>query len=188
MSPGSALHSYEMIKNFRNLAGFGVMLIDTAQSSNRVLLDEDGAPEIDYTLSDPDKQRFAEGIAEGIRIMFKAGAKEVYLPTTETILGEQGEAAEFRPQVLTSPDQAALVEKNLRFIPDRTMVTSAHMQATDKMGATAESSVVAQDFHVWGTRNLYIVDGSIFPTSIGANPMQSIYTVAKVFADHWNER
>jgi choline dehydrogenase-like flavoprotein len=120
--------------------------------------------------------------------MFKAGAKEVYLPTTETILGEQGEAAEFRPQVLTSPDQAALVEKNLRFIPDRTMVTSAHMQATDKMGATAESSVVAQDFHVWGTRNLYIVDGSIFPTSIGANPMQSIYTVAKVFADHWNER
>ncbi len=39
---------------------------------------------------------------------------------------------------------------------------------------------------MWGTEGLYVVDGSIFPTSVGANPMQSIYTVAKIFADHWN--
>jgi choline dehydrogenase-like flavoprotein len=188
MSPGSARHTYEMIKNFRDLAGFGVMLIDTTQSANRVLLGEDGAPEIDYTLSDSDKHRFAEGIAEAVRIMFKAGAKEVYLPTTESILGEESGATELLPQVLTSPDQAALIERNLHFISNRTMVTSAHMQATDKMGSGPENSVVAQDFHVWGTRDLYIVDGSIFPTSIGANPMQSIYTVAKIFADHWNEK
>jgi choline dehydrogenase-like flavoprotein len=187
MSPGSALHSYEMIKNFRNLVGFGVMLIDTPQSTNRVLLDEDGAPEIDYTLSDADKHRFAEGIAEAIRIMFRAGAKEVYLPTTEAVFGNEGIATELRPQTLTSSDQAALVEKNLQFIPNRTLITSAHMQATNKMGSTPQDSVVAQDFHVWGTRDLYVVDGSIFPTSVGVNPMQSIYTIAKIFADHWNE-
>lgn len=186
MSPGSALHTYEMVKSFRDLAGFGVMLVDTPQSTNRVLLDEDGVPQIDYTLSDADKQRFAEGIAEAIRIMFKAGAKEVYLPTTENILGGQIEGAELRPQIFTSADQVALVEKNLQFISNRTLITSAHMQATNKMGSTPQDSVVAQDFHVWGTRNLYVVDGSIFPTSIGANPMQSIYTIAKIFADHWN--
>jgi len=28
-----------------------------------------------------------------------------------------------------------------------------------------------------------VVDGSVFATSIGANPMQSIYTFAKIFAD-----
>jgi choline dehydrogenase-like flavoprotein len=59
--------------------------------------------------------------------------------------------------------------------------------ATNKMGSTPQDSVVAEDFHVWGTRDLYVVDGSIFPTSFGANPMQSIYTIAKIFADHWNE-
>jgi choline dehydrogenase-like flavoprotein len=186
MSPGPALHSYEMIKSFRDLAGFGVMLIDTPQASNRIALDDQGNPEIDYTLSAPDKARFAEGIAEAIRIMFKAGAKEVYLPTTENILGQEGAATELRPQVLTSPDQAAVVEKNLHFIANRTMVTSAHMQATNKMGSTPQNSVVARDFHVWGTRGLYVVDGSIFPTSVGANPMQSIYTIAKIFSDHWN--
>jgi choline dehydrogenase-like flavoprotein len=187
MSPGPATHSLEMVRSFRDLAGFGVMLIDTPQQRNRVTLDKDGTPQIDYILSDADKQRFAEGIAEAIRVMFKGGAKQVYLPTTEDILGiESGSSQSLQPQVLTSPDQATAVEKNLKFIANRTMVTSAHMQATDKMGSTEQNSVVGQDFHVWGTKDLYVVDGSIFPTSVGANPMQSIYTIAKIFADHWN--
>jgi choline dehydrogenase-like flavoprotein len=186
MSPGPALHSYQMIKAFRDLAGFGVMLVDTPQPNNRLLLDEHGEPQIEYTLSDSDKRRFAEGVAEAVRIMFSAGAKEVYLPTTENILAEESTAAGLQPQILTSAAQANTVQRNLQFIPNRTMVTSAHMQATDKMGSAPENSVVAQDFHVWGTQRLYIVDGSIFPASVGANPMQSIYTIAKIFADHWN--
>lgn len=187
MSPGPALHSYEMIKAFRDLAGFGVMLIDTPQSANRIRLDGSGGPEIDYTLSEADKRRFAEGVAEAVRIMFKAGAQEVYLPTTENILRQESQTSEVQPQILTSPDQATLVEKNLQFISNRTMVTSAHLQASNKMGAAPETSVVGYDFHVWGTQNLYVVDGSIFPTSVGANPMQSIYTIAKIFADHWRD-
>ena len=77
MSPGPALHSLEMIEAFRDLAGFGVMLIDTPQPNNRIMLDESGSIQIDYMLSEPDKKRFSEGIAEAIRVMFKAGAKEV---------------------------------------------------------------------------------------------------------------
>jgi choline dehydrogenase-like flavoprotein len=194
MSPGPALHSFEMIKSFRDLAGFGVMLIDTPQPGNRVLLDESGGPQIDYTLSAADKQRFAEGIAQAIRVMFKAGAKEVYLPTTEDLLHGEGQQSEgnsemgMQPQVLKSAEQAGLVERNLKFIANRSVVTSAHMQATDKMGASPQNSVVGQDFHVWGTEDLYVVDGSIFPTSVGANPMQSIYTIAKIFADRWNSQ
>jgi choline dehydrogenase-like flavoprotein len=30
--------------------------------------------------------------------------------------------------------------------------------------------------------NFYVMDSSIFPTSVGANPMQTIYTFAKIFA------
>jgi hypothetical protein len=33
--------------------------------------------------------------------------------------------------------------------------------------------------------NLYVMDSSIFPTSVGANPMQSIYTFAKIFTDRF---
>ena len=182
MSPGPPLHTFQMIKSYRKLAGFGVMLIDTPSPENRVTLDARGEPLIEYTLSEPDKLRFRRGVAEAVRIMFLAGAKQVYLPTTEDILGRNPKT-ELSPVVFTSLSQAANVARNLQFIPNRTLMTSAHMQATDKMGATPSDSVVSRDFRVWGTTGLYVVDGSVFPTSIGANPMQSIYTFAKIFAD-----
>ncbi len=186
MSPGPAMHDLEMVRSYRNLAGFGVMLIDTVSRRNRLFLDESGEPVIDYQLSELDKSRFREGVAEAVRMMFLAGATEVYLPTTENILNNR-QAAQLQPIILTNIHEADLVERNLQFIPNRSIVTSAHMQATDKMGADPADSVVGQDFHVWGTQRLYVVDGSVFPTSVGANPMQSIYTFAKIFADQMVE-
>ena len=85
--------------------------------------------------------------------------------------------------MLTEIRQADAVKRILQLIPNRTIVTSAHLQATNKLGASARDGVVSTDFKVWGTEGLYVVDGSIFPTSIGANPMQSIYTFATIFAD-----
>ena len=67
--------------------------------------------------------------------------------------------------------------------PREPIYRGAHMQATNKMGSSPSDSVVGRDFRVWGTSGLYVVDGSVFPTSVGANPMQSIYTFAKIFAD-----
>jgi choline dehydrogenase-like flavoprotein len=181
MSPGPPMHAFEMVRSYRHLAGFGVMLVDTPSPDNRLTLDQNGEPVIHYALSESDKARFRHGIAEAIRIMFLAGAKQVYLPTTEDVLGNGASST-----ILTGPDQAASVEKNLRFTPNQTIVTSAHMQATDKMGRRENDSVVSGNFEVFGRRNLYVVDGSVFPTSIGANPMQSIYTFAKIFAGRIN--
>ena len=141
--------------------------------------------EIDYEFSDADKKRLEKATAEAVRIMFLGGAKEVYVPTTERILQSESAGGTLEAVVLTKPEEADLIEKNLRFIPNRTLLSSAHMQATDEMGASERDSVVGQDFHVWGTTHVYVVDGSVFPTSIGANPMQSIYTMAKVAADGW---
>jgi choline dehydrogenase-like flavoprotein len=182
MSPGLPMHTLSMVQSFRNLAGFGVMLIDTPLPTNRLTLDAHGEAKVHYELSTDDKLRFRQGIAEAVRVMFLAGAKQVYLPTTENILG-QSTPGGIQAQVFTSIQQVDDIEKNLRLIPNRSILTSAHMQATDKMGASPRNSVVARDFHVWGTKNLYVVDGSVFPTSVGANPMQSIYTFAKIFAD-----
>ena len=53
------------------------------------------------------------------------------------------------------------------------------------MGTSPTNSLVGPDHHVWGTESLYVMDSSIFPSSIGANPMQSIYTFAKLLADKW---
>jgi choline dehydrogenase-like flavoprotein len=101
----------------------------------------------------------------------------VILPTAGNILSDAAET-ELNPAILTDPKQAGDVEQRPPFTPNRTIVTSAHMQATNKIG-----SVVTSDLRVIGAESLCVVDVSVFPASIGANPMQSIYTLAKIFAD-----
>jgi len=43
------------------------------------------------------------------------------------------------------------------------------------MAADASRGVVRPDGRHWQLRNLSVHDGSLFPTSIGANPQLSIY-------------
>jgi hypothetical protein len=186
--PGTGAEVYNRITKFNHSAGFGVMLVDTPSDGNRIRLNSDGSVALDYALSDGDKQRFRTGVAIAIRMMFLAGAMEVIIPSNENFLGLDN----FDPMVgsyLTCIDQADLVEKNLQFIPNRTLLTSAHLQATNKMGVSADISVASTRQRVWNVvnkreiPNLYVMDSSMFPTSVGANPMQSIYTFAKIFSD-----
>ncbi len=120
-------------------------------------------------------------------MMFLAGAREVIIPSNENFLGLKNFDS-MTASYLTSIDQADLVEKNLRFTPNRTLLTSAHLQATNKLGTSADNSVASTRQRVWNVvtkdeiPNLYVMDSSIFPTSVGANPMQSIYTFAKIFS------
>lgn len=187
MSPGSPLHVLDMVKSFRFLAGFGVMLIDTPSSENRVTIDSEEEPHIAYTLSQSDKVRFRCGVKRALRVMFLGGAKQVYLPTAENLLGENSrDANELKPIIIRTLAQVDDSVRHLEFVPNETLLTSAHMQATDKMGRDPLNSVVGPDFHVWGTQRLFVVDASVFPTSIGANPMQSVYTFAKIFSDRAN--
>jgi choline dehydrogenase-like flavoprotein len=143
---------------------------------------------LDYALSDGDKQRFRTGVAIAVRMMFLAGAYEVIIPSNENFLGIEN----FDPMdgiYLTSIEQADLVEKNLQFTPNRTLLTSAHLQATNKSGTSAATSVISTRQRVWNVvtqqeiPNLYVMDSSMFPTSVGANPMQAIYTFAKIFSE-----
>src|SRR5437868_13668355 len=57
-------------------------------------------------------------------------------------------------------------------------VFSAHVMGGCPMGGEARAGVVDERgrHHQWG--NVSVHDGSIFPTSIGANPQLSIYAIA----------
>jgi choline dehydrogenase-like flavoprotein len=120
--------------------------------------------------------------------MFMARARNVVLPSNENFLRRE----DFSPMdipPLENIEQADAIADNLQFTPNRTLLTSAHLQASNKMGKSPKDSVVSHRHRVWNVKtgkeisNLYIMDGSIFPSSVGANPMQSIYTFAKIFSD-----
>ena len=118
------------------------MLMDTPSDDNYVSLDDQGNAMVQYNLSEPDKQRFRAGVAIGIRMMFMAGAKQVIIPSNENFVN----LPNFDPMVgvvLTESSQADLVEQNLQFIPNRTLLTAAHLQATNKIGLSPNQGVVS---------------------------------------------
>jgi choline dehydrogenase-like flavoprotein len=51
------------------------------------------------------------------------------------------------------------------------------------MGADPDDSVVDADGRSWQMRNLWICDGSLFPTSGGVNPSLTIQALALRIAD-----
>ncbi|MCO5223671.1 MAG: GMC family oxidoreductase N-terminal domain-containing protein [Thermomicrobiales bacterium] len=184
--PGSGKQIYDELVRFNDYVGFGCMLVDTPSEDNRVMLDENGDTVLRYALSDSDKERFRIGVAIGIRMMFLAGAKKVIIPSNENVLG----LPDFDPMVgtyLTDISQVDIVERTIEFVPNRTILTSAHLQATNKMGPK-DKGVVSLNHRLWGVNgeevpNVYVMDSSIFPTSVGANPMQSLYSIAKIFSE-----
>jgi hypothetical protein len=185
--PGNGLDVYKQITKFNQSVGFGVMLVDTPSDDNCITLNK-GSVVINYTLSEDDKARFRTGVAIAIRMMFLAGAKQVIIPTNENVLGLPN-FDPMRGSYLDKIQQADLVEQNLQFIPNRTVLTSAHLQATNKLGNSPDMSVASPRQRIWNMvtkeeiPNLYLMDSSMYPTSVGANPMQSLYTFAKIFSE-----
>jgi choline dehydrogenase-like flavoprotein len=58
-----------------------------------------------------------------------------------------------------------------------------HLAGTARMGFSAETSVVDADCRSWDIPNLWICDGSVFPTTGGVNPSLTIQAIALRTAD-----
>ncbi|MFA6237936.1 MAG: GMC family oxidoreductase [Bacteriovorax sp.] len=181
MMPGTPSEVRDRLSSFNQYAGFGVMVVDESTMKNKVYVDQNKSLQIHYELTEVDKDKFIEGIADAAQIMFRAGASEVLIPSSENFLNDSGIG------IMHSLKDVELLRKNLKLVKSKNIITSAHIQGTARMGTDPSNSVVDSRQEVWGTKNLYVADSSIHPYSVGANPMQTIYTLAKIFADELYE-
>jgi choline dehydrogenase-like flavoprotein len=55
---------------------------------------------------------------------------------------------------------------------------TSHILGTCRMGSDPDISVVDRDGRSWDVRNLWICDGSLFPTAGGVNPSLTIQALA----------
>jgi choline dehydrogenase-like flavoprotein len=60
---------------------------------------------------------------------------------------------------------------------------TCHLNGTARMGADPRTSVVDADCRSWDIPNLWICDGSVFPTVGGVNPSLTIQAIALRTAD-----
>jgi choline dehydrogenase-like flavoprotein len=129
-----------------------------------VRLRDDTTPVLDYPLNDflfDGARRALRAMAE---IQFAAGARSVR-PGHE------------RAGAYRSLDEALRAIDALPMRPFDTRVVSAHVMGGCPFSADERRGLVRPDGRHFHVENLSVHDGSLFPTSIGANPQLSIYGV-----------
>jgi choline dehydrogenase-like flavoprotein len=142
--------------DFGHVGSIGVHLSD--QSSGRVDLTGDGSLRARYKLTRDDADRLTFGIARAAEVHFAAGATEVY-PNIA------------RVGTLT-PEKLPAFEST-RFKPSELRLEAFHPMGTARI-ADEGNGVCASDGSVHGLNDLYIADASLFPTSVGVNPMMTV--------------
>ena len=127
-----------------------------------VELGDAGQPVLDYPLN----QYLLEGVHRSWGIMlemqFATGCKSARPAHKQA-----------RHYATWKEAKAALSE--LQIAPHKVTVGSAHVMGGSAMGDDPRKSVADCDGKFHHLDNLYVMDGSLFPTSIGANPQLSIY-------------
>ena len=107
-------------------------------------------------------------------------------------IGPEGEIAAqppLRDVTLTElkPGGATVDRQELEADLRRRLMLIYHPVGTARMSVRPQDGVVGTDFAVHGTRNLFVVDSSIFPTNTGVNPQHTIMGVAMLAANRISE-
>ncbi|HVA34064.1 MAG TPA: GMC family oxidoreductase [Candidatus Baltobacteraceae bacterium] len=133
-------------------------------TGGNVELRRNHAPVLDYPITPYVWEGMRRAYLTMAQIQFAAGAKSV-MPIHESAF-----AYTSWPQA-----QAQIAALPMEILLAR--VVSAHVMGGCAMGADEHESVVSGNgrHHIVG--NLYVFDGSVFPTSLGVNPQLSIYGI-----------
>jgi choline dehydrogenase-like flavoprotein len=163
---GSGRTHQEAILGVDRIGSIGVHLSD--ESAGRVGLTRDGSLRVTYGLTAADAGRLAFGIARAAEIHFAAGASEVYPNIGRVPILRSGELADFEA---TS------------FKPSELRLEAFHPMGTARISANPGEGVCDAKGAVNGVDGLYVADASLFPTSVGVNPMMTIIAFAKQVAE-----
>lgn len=148
-------------------AGAGITAELLARAGLKVVIVEEGP--LDYPLTAFLMDGARRALLAMAEIQFASGARSV-LPVHEMA------------QPYTSWVQAKRAIQDLPMKSLLTKVVSAHVMGGCGLAGSENQGVTRPDGVHWKIDNLSIHDGSIFPTSIGANPQLSIYGITSRMA------
>lgn len=165
--PGFGQAQAELLKQFPHSHILLALLRDgfaNQSPGGRVTLRDDGSPVLDYPLNAYVMEGARRALLAMAEIQFAAGVREV-MPVHE-------HGARYR-----SWAEAKAAIEALPMKPLLTRVVSAHVMGGCGLAADEKRGVTRPDGTHWQLPNLSVHDGSLFPTSIGANPQLSIYGI-----------
>ena len=161
-------HYRSLLQKLPHTVGIGALLRD--RDGGRVTLDREGHPVSHYSLSAFDRKHLRHGFVCAARILEAAGAELIFSPHAKWCAYEprrRGSLGKF----VQDMDSAGWDAGQLALF-------SFHIMGSVRMGGSPRTSATNPEGQTWEVRNLYVMDGSAFPSASGVNPMISIEAIA----------
>lgn len=163
--------NFELMRQYNNMLITGALIEDSGRGVIKFI---GGNPIPIYNLNAYDFYRFQRSVALLATLHFEAGATAVTTPF-------HGLAW------LRSPaDIPKIFSSGLK--PIDAEVMTVHLMGSLQMNADSRVGVTDGYGRVWGFDNLYVSDGSLFPSPIGVNPQETIIALSTRLAFHLLDR
>ena len=166
--PSFGLDHARLMAEFNNYALAGIMVRD--EPVGKIVKTFSDNPKVLYELSSATLSDMARGMSLLARMWFEIGADYVISSHADV------------PEIRNKQDIPRL-EKAITENPDGLRVGSAHPQGGNKIGNDLENGVVDSNCKVFGFKNLYVCDASVFPTALGVNPQLTVMALATITAN-----
>lgn len=163
--PGAGASWQQRMTQMDHYAQWAAMVRMKAHGRVRPALFGDGVTaKVHYAPTRDDLDRTMEGVVLLCKMMFAAGAEEVF----------PGVAG--FPSVLTDVSEVKQLEGH-ELQPKHVNYMASHLFGTACAGRDPARSAVDPSLKVHGVEGLYVMDSSVFPTNLGVNPQHSIMGV-----------
>ena len=163
--PGFGAAHRALMHQYQNM-GATIVLVKEIDSEGSVTVNDNGRPSISYSVGPRDMQYLKQGIKTTAEVQFAAGAKE--------ILTLHARTTSFK-----SVDEITRVLSRADWGTNEIALYSAHPLGTCRMGEDPRSSVVDSRCQAHDVKGLFVIDGSVTPTSLGVNPQITILAIAE---------
>lgn len=155
-----------LMTRYRHVAAALLLLPD--ESVGTVTLGSGGRPHVHYELTEDYRQRARQAMQAAARLYLAAGAREVVAAAVPPVI------------VRSEADLDKLAALSLA--PATMPLISAHQQGGVRMAPNARDGAANPDGLVHGTRGVYVMDASGFPSTSSSHTMAPILTVAHLQA------
>jgi choline dehydrogenase-like flavoprotein len=152
----------DLLKRMPHWTLGGGMVRDEARGT---VTNSGGAPRIGYDFNARELENIKSGVRIATQVYFAAGARAV-CPLIHPLRFYERE------------DEAVAAIDAVRDVQQMAHVHASHPHGAARMGPSADTAVCDRDGKVFGHEELYVVDGSLFPTTLGVNPQVSIMSLA----------
>lgn len=163
-SPAERARFMDRLRYASALIALSVDGLVEGDQGGTVSLRPDGRVRVDYPISDGLIESFRASSEALARIHLAAGARRVITLHVDPVVVEQ------------EADLARV--RQAPYGAHQHLIATAHQMGGCAMGRDPTRSVVDSTHRHHRVPNLYVVDGSVFPTALGVNPSETIYALA----------